>query len=455
MTGDSQITESHPVGAGAGRSTIELPAWVYPLENFEGEHDPLGVRVLVLDDARVRMALAVVDITSLFEDTLDQVIEIIASASGAERSRVAVIPTHTFSAPHIPRATELLEPDGRRKTDELRRCLHRAARTAAKEAARSLRPAKIGFGSGFSSVNVNRDVLTANGWWLGANDAGPSDKTVGVIRIDDVSGAPIAILANYAVQSSVMNQSTGADGQRMVTADLAGAAMRHVEEQYGEETVAFFLIGAAGDQAPYLTAFRHPLDRHGNPAHADAGHAAFCLVALLGERLGAEIVRTSERIENMTSDARLAMAVETLTLPAQVAPRSLSDIEPNRTYRFRPNGNTTTVITVVQIGDIALAGVQPELSATTGAEIKRRSPFRHTFVVTMMNGGAKYMADDESYDKVTYAAMNSRFARGCAEILTDHLIALLTGLRGWTADAGTGGQRGQTEIGTGIAETLS
>ena len=34
----------------------------------------------------------------------------------------------------------------------------------------------------------------------------------------------------------------------MVTADLAGAAMRHVEEQYGEETVAVFLIGAAGDQ---------------------------------------------------------------------------------------------------------------------------------------------------------------------------------------------------------------
>ena len=66
------------------------------------------------------------------------------------------------------------------------------------------------------------------------------------------------------------------------------------------------------------------------------------------------------------------------------------------------------------------------------------------------------MADDESYDKVTYAAMNSRFARGCAEIsLTDHLIALLTGLRGWTADARTGGQRGPTEIDTGIAETLS
>ena len=46
-----------------------------------------------------------------------------------------------------------------------------------KRAARSLRPAKIGFGSGFSSVNVNRDVLTANGWWLAPVDAGPSNKT--------------------------------------------------------------------------------------------------------------------------------------------------------------------------------------------------------------------------------------------------------------------------------------
>jgi neutral ceramidase len=30
--------------------------------------------------------------------------------------------------------------------------------------------------------------------------------------------------------------------------------------------------------------------------------------------------------------------------------------------------------------------------------------------MTMVNGGAKYMADAESYDKITYAAMNSRCA---------------------------------------------
>jgi len=57
-------------------------------------------------------------------------------------------------------------------------------------------------------VNVNRDVLTADGWWLATGAAGPSDKSVGVTRFDDLSGNPIAVLVNYSVQCSVGAGST-------------------------------------------------------------------------------------------------------------------------------------------------------------------------------------------------------------------------------------------------------
>jgi hypothetical protein len=46
----------------------------------------------------------------------------------------------------------------------------------------------------------------------------------------------------------------------------------------------------------------------------------------------------------------------------------------------------------------------------------------------MVNGGAKYMADAASYDRITYAAMNSRYARGSAETVANTVLALLSTL---------------------------
>jgi hypothetical protein len=47
----------------------------------------------------------------------------------------------------------------------------------------------------------------------------------------------------------------------------------------------------------------------------------------------------------------------------------------------------------------------------------------------MVNGGQKYMADRESYDRMTYEAMNSIFGRGAAEQLRDSLRAIFQTLK--------------------------
>ena len=49
--------------------------------------------------------------------------------------------------------------------------------------------------------------------------------------------------------------------------------------------------------------------------------------------------------------------------------------------------------------------------------------------MTMVNGGAKYMTNAEGYDNITYEAMNSRYARGSAEIVASRFGAILNGLR--------------------------
>ncbi|WP_329352277.1 hypothetical protein OG226_44260 [Streptomyces sp. NBC_01261] len=93
-----------------------------------------------------------------------------------------------------------------------------------------MRRARTGFGIGTSRVNVQRDMPTPYGWSLGADDNGPVYGCADVTRIEGEDGRPIVVLVNHAVQSSAMNGSVTQAGERQVTADLAGATNRWMEE---------------------------------------------------------------------------------------------------------------------------------------------------------------------------------------------------------------------------------
>ena len=76
-----------------------------------------------------------------------------------------------------------------------------------------------------------------------------------------------------------------------------------------------------------------------------------------------------------------------------------------------------------------VSGFQPELSSVTAMDIRKQSPFPITMILTMVNGGAKYMPDQTSYDRITYEAMNSKFAKGSAEMLTEQIVKTLENIK--------------------------
>lgn len=119
----------------------------------------------------------------------------------------------------------------------------------------SLRPAHVRHTQAVCPVGVNRDIETAEGWWHGADPDGFADPVVPVLRLDDGTGFPIAVLATVSVQSAVLNDSTLSGGGRAVSPDLGGAAAVRIEREW-PGTTAFVMTGAAGDQAPALTAYR-------------------------------------------------------------------------------------------------------------------------------------------------------------------------------------------------------
>lgn len=410
--------------AGAGRQEVVFPSGLYPLDGFAGQHDPLAVRVLLLDDGDTRAAIAVVDLTSISAEMIAGMKAILAEVAGVAADHAIVCASHTFSAPHVFSGGQA--PPG---TDTSRNAAALAAfesalRAAARQAVAALQPARLGAGQGSTRVNVNRDVATPHGWWLGANDAGFADSAVGVLRIDGADGQPLAIVMNAAVQSSVMDGSERAQGGKLISADLAGAAARHVEAHYGADTVALFLVGAAGDQAPYLQANRHVVDADGRAGRVDIHEAGFALVALLGERLGGEVVRVAEGIAAQPAP-RLEIRRESVAVTAQAfSPRNAAT-GPVTAFDYAPGAKTALPVLVLRLGDVALVGVQPELAASIGAQIRADSPWPHTLVATMVDGAAKYMPDMQSYERYTYEARSSPYARGAAEAAATAIVDLL------------------------------
>ena len=401
--------------AGAGRSRIALPASLFPVDGFTGERDPLYARVLLLSAGDQRLVLAVLDQTSIGAASLAGIARVLPAGPAL------ICASHTFSAPHV-------VPGG---PPALQRALEDAVASALHRARDRMRPARLGWATGTASVNVNRDVPTRDGWWLGANAAGPSDRELGVLRVEDLDGHPIAVVLNYAVQASVLNDAGG----KLVSADLAGATAAAVERAH-PGAVALFLVGAAGDQAPDLSA----ADLPGSPAADLPGSSAADLpgspvvdlpgssvVDVLGAHLGAAAVEICRTIVCDDDAPILRFVRDEVEVGAQPLPRR-EDIRPQRVYDYHASGTKVVPLWAARVGGLGIAAVQAELTGVTGRWIKDNSPFAATLVVTMANGAAKYLADAGSYERITYAAMNSQYAAGAAEKAAARLVAALNAL---------------------------
>lgn len=411
---------------GVARCAIDIPDSFFPEKGFVGVHDKLYTKTLLMDNGTGRIAFVVIDLTSLLDS--DQLKEIVSREGDVDPANIFICASHTFSAPHAMPAFMVRPEEDKTKNNMLQQAINDSISKSVTDAKKNMQPAKIGYGTGSCNVNVNRDMLTAEGWWHGSNDHGISDKDAAVIKFEDLKGNPLAVLMNYAVQSSIMSESIMKNGGKLVSSDLGGAAAHYVEQQYNNQIVALFTTGAAGDQEPLLTACRYIVDKNGRSARTDIHDDGYVLVDLLGERLGSEAVRVSEQIHSVQSQIPLLIVKDSVRCQSQIMPSHIMDIHPTKKYNYQSNGEIDVPIEIMQIGDIVLVGVQPELACKIGIDIKQKSPFKNTIIMTMVNGAAKYMADAESYDNITYESMNSNFAKGSAEIVENKIISMLNQL---------------------------
>jgi hypothetical protein len=105
-------------------------------------------------------------------------------------------------------------------------------------------PARVGAASDEADVAVNREEIDPEDGkvLVGRNPNGVSDRSVDVLRVDDLQGKPIAVIVSYAAHPVVMGYF-----QYLYSQDYPGVVRRIVEQATG--ATCLFLTGAAGNQA--------------------------------------------------------------------------------------------------------------------------------------------------------------------------------------------------------------
>jgi neutral ceramidase len=404
-----------PLRAGAARIDItpaadaSLPMGGYAgrTQGFRAIHDNVYVRAIVIDDGTTQAALVAWE--SLFvpdavwEDTSKQ----IAAETGIRPENLFLSAVHDHGAPILSLA------ETAPKTVAYTKTVENAAVEAIRRAKSRLQQARFGIGTGTAYVNINRREFTpGRGVWLGYNEDGPSDKTVTVLRFDDLSGKPIAFWINYPVHAVVMGPEN-----LQVTGDLAGATSRFVEQHYmgkdrprGDagsrlrlrpeervetDVVAVWTSGAAGDQNPVST----------------VNGEDFGMVDALGKILGEAVVRAAGAI-NTTAQVRIRGMQQVVTCPGR---RVEPGATPRAEYKFNDSDPVNIRLGLLMINSIALAGVSGEVLTAIAQRLKRQSPFNHTVMVTHTNGSSGYIPNDAAFEPVSYEVTASRLKPGCAE----------------------------------------
>ena len=418
-TADAQAQAGSAPALRVGAARVDVtPADGELPRNSQGVLDRLYARAIVLESGRATAALITVDAGGVPDPVWQAVTQQVQKEFGIPPANVLLTATHTHSA------------GGQRGAEYATKIVE-----SVRQARQKLTPARIGYGTGVSYINVNRHIIDpkTNRWWEGPNYDGPSDKTVAVLKFESLTGQPLAVYYNYAVHAVIAGQLD------QVSGDIPGAASRYIEDSLDDGAVAVWSTGAAGDQNPIyfqqtydLREIRikdyaargidisnamppggEGLDRK-NPRVARLMNQQRQMVSSMGQFLGEEVLHAMRTIERTDTSAAIAGVSSTVQCPGR-----------ERTNQGRAGfeGTYTDATPVdirlglLRIGDVMIGAVNAEVFSPIAQRLKRESPYKATMMATLTNGSARsgYIPDDASFGKHTFEVLSSRVKPGCAE----------------------------------------
>lgn len=238
------------------------------------------------------------------------------------------------------------------------------------EARKNLEPASLGVGWGFSRANINRRLLDSNGQAsLRPDPNGPVDHRIGLIRIDKESGAPLALISNYAIHGTVLSGNN-----LQISGDVQGVVSNYVEKEIGVPLL--FINGAAGDVTPIHRWTNNPQEGFLEKFHA-----------LLGDK----IIEANQRLCYTTNKIKLRSGALTVETPRKPGLGWPSDLDAYTSTKDKIKMVRLPVRFLTINDDIAIWGAPIELFSTIATEVREDSPFQNTFFFGYTNGWLGYL----------------------------------------------------------------
>jgi neutral ceramidase len=386
---------------------------------YRGVNDRVYARAIVVDNDGTRAALITLDAGGIPTPLWQAISERLASELSIAPEHLLLTATHTHSVPR------------QQAPDYIDKVVESVSTAISK-----LQPARMAWGTGQSWINVNRNMINpATGrWGEGPNYEGPSDKTVAVLAFETLDGAPLAVYYNYAVHGVIAGQLDEVSG------DIPGATSRYIEESLGDDAVAVWSLGAAGDQNPIFFEQTYDLRKIRIADYARRGedisnsmppggtgldrndpdvtrlmNQQRQMLLTMGQMLGEEVLRVMKRqLEAPRTDAAISGAQKSLACPGRRRTDQGREGSPG-TYEVGEDVNF--LLSMLRIGDVYLGGVNAEVFNPIALRFKDESPYKHSMMVTLTNGTANsgYVPHDAAFGYNTFEVLSSRLQPGCAE----------------------------------------
>lgn len=408
----------------------------------QGVHDPLYARVVVFDVGTGQLVLVVLDLLKVEAGFVRKVRAEISARTGIGPELISVVATHTHAGPRIDgNAGSELEYNPELATEI---CLKTGR--AAVQARRNCIPAKLGFTS-TAVYNLAGNRINPKGFY---------DPTVGIIKIEDMSGNPLVILVNYPCHPTVL----GAENL-LYSRDFPGYTVDLIEQAYPGST-AVFCNGAAANISTRYT--KKAAD------YKEAERLGRLLAEKVLAKVGEGLV-TEDEWEITVKSIRVDLPVKTgtteekLTALLDETRRKLKDLEEKnapgadihrlktdiqgieiaiqRCRRERkdpgPGSKKENITTEVQLisftggpqdNSLILVMLPGEIAAEIGYSIKkelsvlRKININHVYIVGYAGDHIGYMLPPVSEGEINYETLVGRLSPAAGQILEEQIIVL-------------------------------
>jgi len=379
----------------------------------------LRASAVIIEKGHVKISIVSCDVLALQRDILDEVCREIESDLGIPFENILVTATHTHHAPTT------VTVHGYERDEAFCESVKEAillSTRAAEERLKSAGNAHVYFWLGEeSSVGQNSRLLLRDGtiYWVGPREdalrpTGPFDPELPVIAFRKDDGSLEALLFSHSTHN------IGTRRKDACSPGFYGLAAQELEEELGGTVL--FLPGAFGST--------HNLTL---PADEMILRIKSAVKEALSEARRREISKIASVKWEFEYRVRMFDEEKEENAVSYYCKKRLSDpestIEVFRKMRrelLRHRGEKRkSWLQVILLGDIALVGVPGELFTRLGVKIKRLSPFRHTYIISLANDYIGYIPDEQSFDLGGYqvwTGLHSFVEKGTGEAVVENIV---------------------------------